>query len=327
MKPDRCGRGRFMTRSPVNMLMAAIEEIALSATDGCSAKAERLTKRAWDRERERLGRHDLPRAESIRQRLGVEWTVALDIALGAPGQRLRRLGLAGKERFPESSLPDEQILNVLRGLERRLGGRPTVSAYEAHRAEFNKRRSPRALPKTHLPCLETIAKRFGSFADALDAAGVAADRARPRAVVRQPVCALQTLDAFISDQGFLPTRDYFLRWAAAQDLTVGRDGREWAPLVEAVRALRSQRGDTTPSRPVPASQAPRLPAAPSRRTVYVLEDIVASVALWGREHLAPGTAPKWRDYLEAARTDDRLLAASTVNRYGRWADLCALAGL
>lgn len=316
-----------MAGSPVNVLMVALAEIALSATHGCSAEAARLTKRAWDAERTRLGRDDVPRAESIRQRLGVSWVVALDIALGEAGGRLRLLGLAGKSRFAESSLTVEEVLNGLRGAARRLGTYPTISSYEAHRAWFNARSSARRADGVRLPCVETIAKRFGSFPAALDQAGIvaAAGVAGPPRPEKAPPM-IDTLDQFVTEESFLPRRDYFLRWAAARGIAVGRERGAWTATIDALRQRRSERGDPTPARALPTSQAPPLPP-PNRRKNHRRQDAVASVALWAKEHLRPGDPPKWRAYLEASRVDPRLLAVSIINRHGPFAGLCAEAGL
>lgn len=92
--------GRFTARLETSVLLDAVAEVARSASPDAPAGA---SKGRWDRERAALGRVELPRAESIRKRVGGTWPEALALALCPQAERAR---LAGQRKRGRRSIID-----------------------------------------------------------------------------------------------------------------------------------------------------------------------------------------------------------------------------
>jgi hypothetical protein len=63
---------------------------------------------------------------------------------------------------------------------------------------------------------------------------------------------------------------------------------------------------------------------PKRRT---REEAIDSLRLYKTRYLGPGDEPRQKHYKQKAKVDGELLAGSTLQRLGRFQDLCREAGI
>lgn len=325
MDAARDRQGRFVSNEDELTLMRVVREVSLAAAPTAGGSPTAVTKVAWDAARGAAGHERSPRAESIRNRLGLPWARVLELAAADPSVWPHRLGVRGTERFAEAGADREAMLRALRSVAFQTGSRPGVASYEALRARFNARRQRAGGLAMLMPSGQTITRTFGSWDAAITAAGLDSQYppTPPRVSSRPPA---EVLDEFIEAQGFLPTRGYFEAWCAACDHQVGRAVRRWCDLVDEVRRQRGARGAPTPTVALSRAKSPALPAARERVTrptsEHSREAILESLRVFGREHLRAGERPTTAKYLQAARVDARLIARSVVMRRGGFQQLC-----
>jgi hypothetical protein len=253
-------QGRFVSGDDELTLMRVVREVSLAAARTAGGSPTSVTKVAWDAARAAAGHASSPRAESIRNRLGLPWARVLELAAADPAVWPHRLGVRGTERFAEAGADREAMVRALRSVAFQTGSRPVVASYEALRVRFNTRRQRAGGLAMLMPSVWTITRKFGNWDAAITAAGLDSQYppAPPRVSSRPPA---EVLDEFIETQGFLPTRGYFEAWCAACDLQVGRAVRRWSDLVGEVRRQRGARGAHTPAVALSRADSPALPAA------------------------------------------------------------------
>jgi hypothetical protein len=325
--------GRFVAALSGHALLDAVAEIARQAAAEPDL-ASAVSKRRFDLTRRALGRTDVPRADTIRQRLRRPWDQVLRAALAPAAERGHVLG-RGHGRESEFIGPEALALAGLRSVAHALGGPPSSDAYDAELSRRGRARERRALAPLLLPVAATLIGRFGSWQKALAAAGLDAGQIAARAGQRtnRAPAAEQTLSALVDLVGVLPSLDYLERYCRAHSIPLGRDARPYAKLVERVRALRTGQAKPTPDTitpprrcppfPGPIAGAARRPRAKGRPRTAIL----ASLARYGERHLAPGQRPTERHYRACRELDPELISPSSFPAGERFQDLCREAGL
>jgi hypothetical protein len=133
-------QGRFVSGDDELTLMRVVREVSLAAARTAGGSPTSVTKVAWDAARAAAGHASSPRAESIRNRLGLPWARVLELAAADPAVWPHRLGVRGTERFAEAGADREAMVRALRSVAFQTGSRPVVASYEALRVRFNTRR-------------------------------------------------------------------------------------------------------------------------------------------------------------------------------------------
>jgi hypothetical protein len=325
---QRHSNGRFAAPHTVHQLLDGVADVATAASPEAPLA---VSKNTWDAKRVALGRHDLPSANTIRRRIGLDWSEVLELAFTEPAKRSR--WLAPRLKRAQFAGGDETICSGLRLIAHRLGTPLDRLSYDLEIAKVDAERVRRGRAPLNLPHSDTVIKRLRSWAGACELAGVEPARRKPPPHHRARP-AVELLDEFISARGLLPYRNWFERWCRANDIPLGRDARRWDELVAAVRERRTARGEQTPAEPATRAELPTLPdkagvgrARDRRVKRRSREDALASLRRYKERHLEPGQGPRQKHYMAAARKDRQLLAASTLERQGHFQDLCREAGI
>jgi len=149
--------GRFAAGLGLHALLDGVSDVARLAAEDAGVAPASVSKGAWDRARLAAGRDDLPTAEGVRKRLDRKWPDVLEVALGPPANRLRRLGvLAGRAVFTGD---EDTILRAIRWAAQQVGRSPRPGEYDLAIEEWNRRTSHDQHRPT-LPVSESILERM-----------------------------------------------------------------------------------------------------------------------------------------------------------------------
>lgn len=308
-------------------------ELAIAAAGSREAAAE-CSKNRFNRARRSLERLEVPTADTIRQRLRRPWEQVVRASLAPAGERGKILS-QGHGRHAEFEGPEELVLTGLRSVCSTLEGVVTFDAYDAEVGHRNRRRARSKLAPLPLLSATSLVKRYGSWPQVLEAAGVKeADDAyvvSPR-IARLPA-AEETMSALVDELGILPAGSYLENYCRAMDIPLGRDARPFGQLMARVRALRASEGKPTPAEVTPPRLCPPLPtpvgrtAATRRIRRRSLEEVLASLRLYRDEYLQTGAHPAERHYRACRRLDRRLISLKSFPEGRRFQELCREAGL
>lgn len=283
------------------------------------AGGEALSTRRYNRLRLSLSPAP-PTAQAICERLGVSWEDVRVVALAEPATRSQMLGV----RAPKSGwdVEDDQLFRVMRAAAFQAGRVLSMDGWDAAVRRYEQRMARHGHP-VELPVSATLINRFGSWGKALLAAGLET----PTGSVPTAPPAAETLDAFVSETGLIPTREYFVSWCRVRAIPVGRDVKKWGAVVATMRAQRAERGDVTPDAATPLSELPELVLPPNRNVAATREDVLASLKLYGQRYVTAKQPPRARHYKDCAANDPQLIGGTTVQKFGLFQDLCREAGL
>lgn len=320
----RAASGRFARKYSDQDLLTLVRQIASPG----------ISERAYDREREALGRADTPRAGWIAKRLKTPWPRVVEIALASQGADLA-IGVRRQKRLRDD-LGRPVIVHYLRLVASHLGvERMTVGDYDQGRQELVEAdaahfRYGGRLARL-LPSGQTIVHAAGSWAKALSWAGL-----QPIAERKRPLYPAElALDDFVADFGRAPSRPALQRYQQARNLAIGglplsRDFVTWRQQqLTSGRASRhgavplSGRGQRLDLDPAKITPAPPGYAAYGVRGVTI-ERVKADL---GRAlDLTPGASLSQRRYQHLAATHG-LVALQTIQSVGRdaggltWAEI------
>lgn len=324
----RDSRGRFTTDVSFHELLdrTGFVAAAAAAAKGEGASPLAVSKAEFDRALAGETLFDCVSAEAVRKRLGVPWPLVLQLAVLDPSKRSHLLSTQAGLRRPQFAGGDAEILRALRAAAFAHGRTPTPRDYDLISLGLVVERRAKGLA-LELPQSTVMVRRFGSWAAAVEAAGL--EPLPPFAPPRPPRAqsGVDLLDRCITETGLLPSSRWLVRWCRASAIPVNEaDLQPWTETVAQVRALRATRGETTPEAVAVPTDYPPLPEAPGRRR-HSREDVLASLRLYGKRHLSAGARPRFKHYQAAAAADRELITASVLGRHGRFQDLCVEAGL
>ncbi len=329
---QRRANGQFAQAAGTHDLLDQVAKIARHAA-GEHGDPHRIGKRRFNRSRLALGVQGAS-PDAIRHRLGLTLADAIDMALTEAAERLnvRRQDRTGQS---DRDLPEALIGILLRACRFQTGQTPSPASYNAWAKREQQARIQRGMIENHLPNAGTITTRMGSWEQALASAGIEepaptsglhrhAGGARPHA---------ELLDACIDAIGCLPSRRYFAEWCKRMDEPLGRASESWSQTVKAVRALRNASGKWTPQSGLSADLCPPLPdpveaedgSRSRRRQRRTREEAIASLRRYGAEHLKG--RPTQADYRACCAKDPLLLAPGTLEKFGKFQELCQEAGI
>lgn len=230
-----------------------------------------------------------------------------------------------------SNMPLDVMKLCVKACAHQLGRTPSRAMFDEWAERHARQRARAGGPEHVLPCGETLISRFGDWSQVLVAAELDPERAPKGGGSRERVLDVtDVLDRFICDEGFLPPVGYFDEWCQQQDIAVTRGGRLWSSVVAEVRERRAAAGHWTPTKVRLKRDCPELgerissdPTGPKRRRKRITEDdCLESLRIYGRELLPPGQHPTQKHYRGCAATDRRLVAPSSLQRFGRFQELC-----
>ncbi len=233
------------------------------------------------------------------------------------------------------------ITRALRAVAFRLGHSPPRIAYDHAIEAMEAERAAAGLPPLGFPGSDTIASRCGSWSKALEMAGLdpPPSHTRPKGL-----SVVLVLNEYIQRNGVVPGFDCFRAWCAACQLSVEhRRTGGWDSIVAETRALRAERGASTPEGIVRRKRDwPPLPSAEEAAAVKAklggprriqrrrsAEEAREGIRIYKAEHLRPGQRPSIRHYTACCRRDPRLVWASHLKDItGKtFTELCAEEGL
>jgi hypothetical protein len=232
-------------RSKFNKL-ALLNLVAVVAKTGRGSEPELITQRAWDAARAQAGYSDAPSARQIVRRLEIPWAELLELCLESkdPGKALGRREGVGVENWAT----EEEAISNLRVVAGRLGVKTlTPDQYESDRQALISADQRRWLHGGNLEMVTIgqIETLFGSWDEALERAGLEPRKSptpKPRGLG-----LLEALDLFLAENGGLPNRAEFERWARNGRLVIAREkGKSWEAVLTDLRAERDARGQWTP---------------------------------------------------------------------------------
>ncbi|MHB8719251.1 MAG: hypothetical protein ACYDAC_10230 [Candidatus Dormibacteria bacterium] len=327
----RRATGRYASATSFHDLFDGLRDVALAAADGDTATAMTVSMRRWDEQRELTGAVQLPTAAGISKRTRLSWPVVLQVAFADPARRPYMIGTRQAPPPPGRYEP-EDCQRTLKAVATRLGRTPGAVEYDEEilNLEKERRRRRHATSQLDVPRSGRVLAAFGSWDAAVATAGLPACPVPTRATA--PPWE-DTLDLCIETTGGLPSRRYLERWCVANDVPQGRPQRLWSETVELVRERRALRGLATPAEVTLTNQDPvsrALPASdrPRRGVVaHTRQAALQSLRLYGERYLAPGRAPRQKHYTSVAACDPELIGASTIGKWGRFQDMCRLAGI
>lgn len=276
-----------------------------------------------------------PSAQGLVKRFGMPLSRVIDMALEPAETRMVLIAGDGSQ-LVATDLPTELMLKAVRAAQLQLGTTPGAFEYDnwVERHIATRRRS--GLLAYQLPRSVTIISRLGSWETALRDAGILTpEDAAPnwRADRAAAPSAVETLDRCIEETGVLPARAYFIKWCRRRDIPVGRELLEWSALVDAVRLARTDRGASTPARATMTRKSPPLPdeeeCADRRRALrdYWTRERCLEALRRYRDTYLRGKPARQRHYRDCAKRDSKLPSCSTLQRHGKFQDLCREAGL
>lgn len=329
---QRSDSGRFEPSSGTHELLDHVATIARHAA-GEHGDPRRIGKRRFNRSRLALGIQGAS-PDALRHRLGLTLADAIEMALAETADRtaVRRPDRTGQS---DRELPEALVGIVIRACRFQLGQVPSRATYDAWAKREQQARVRRGMIENYLPTSQTIVSRCGSWERALQMAGI--DEPAPSSGAHRHAGAAgshaELLDACIDASGCLPSRRYFVEWCKRSDEPLGRPTKGWADVVQEARALRRAAGKWTPTEATPASGCPALPdpveqaegERPRRRQVRTHEDAIASLRRYSAVHLKG--RPTQADYRACCAKDPQLIAPGTLQKFGRFQDLCREAGI
>ena len=214
---------------------------------------------------------------------------------------------------------------------------------EARRIEQESRRWRTADP-VRMPRSVFILDQFaGDWWAALEAAGMvsaeggegAVTRAKRKRLYEQQYDHLPAVEVILEEaleaSGAIPNRAYFERWCRHRGTELPPE-RRWRfdDVVAALQRSREQRGLATPAAARRTRKLPPLPAGarpqPRRRGI-TRADAMASLRRYAALYLPANALPRQKNYMRASSGDPQLLASHTLQKFGRFQDLCREAGI
>jgi hypothetical protein len=329
--PPRTANGRFTTDKALHEVLDRVADAIRVAAEG--GAPGRVRRRAFNDAAQRLGGDHLT-AQAACKRTGLSYEALIEAAMADRSDRARLLR-RGWEAFASPNLPHETLCCVLRAAGASAGGAPTADAFDAWRLSRRASRAARGYAPDFAPSASQIKARFGSWANALAAAGIVqAGASAPRKPRRSQtdIAPLDLLDRYVNELGAVPSKDAFEAWCKLKGYVLGRAARKWRRFTDEWAARRVARGQAVPSRRHSVTQMRRAVGAPAasprarRRNTYTHDDIIKALRHYRAVHLG-GRKPTQQHYRRCANTDPALPAASTLGRFGRFGDLCREAGI
>ena len=233
------------------------------------------------------------------------------------------------------------IVRAIRAAAYRLGHSPTGLAYDELLSTMEAEREQAGLPPLGWPVSETIATHMGSWAKAVEAAGLEPPPAHTRP---KGLPTVDVLDEYVERNGIVPGFDCLRAWCAACELSVQhRRTDSWDVVVAEMREQRAARGAATPEGIVRRKRDwPPLPTEEEAAAVKAKlggprrykrrrseEEVRAGLRIYADEYLAPGQRPAMRHYMSICGRDPRLVWPSKMKGItGKtFAVLCAEEGI
>jgi hypothetical protein len=329
---ERDDHGRFRSEQGYHGVLDAVAEVVRVAC--ANDEPMPIGRRRYDSARAALD-NGAPSAQALSKRFGMPLASVIEIALAPAHNRVAEIG-ADKSAQVSDEMPTDLMLKALCAAHRDLGTIPGAYEYDTWADHFLSGRRRAGLLAFWLPHSVTITSRLGSWDHALRQAGLLAPEAEmPRWPAHAPTApsVLESLDACIEEIGVLPGMSYFLEWCRRKDIPVGGNLTPWRNIVECVRVLRAARGASTPGRAVPARWAPALPKQTAikkrgraRREYWTRDACLEALVYYGKTYLK-GQEPRQRHYRARAKGNENLPSPSTLQKQGRFQDLCREAGL
>lgn len=324
----RDAAGRFRTNATFHATLDAIADVVAHALQPGEEPTD-IGRIRFDRSRVELGLA-LPSAQALAKRFRLPLAQLIQMA-GKPAAARSRAAGTDDANEATDDFPKELMLRAIRAAGFRCGGVPGLRDYDRMVAADNDAREARHVPTNALPHSATIAKRFGSWDQALAEAGfeVTAAQVAREELRAEPAAVL--LDRFMSEHGFLPSSGYFSDYCKASGIPLGRDLKPFFDVVEGARTRRAARGEATPAAMLPPAQRPpiediatggggRKPKAATK------EQAIAALRAY-RMQLRSGEAPTYRGYKDFCKGRADAPAASTIQRNWGFATLIEEAGL
>lgn len=333
--PDRPRNGgRFARTAGGHEVLDMAAEVARAAARPGEDPAT-ITRARFDEQHRKMGGRGLS-SKALRKRFDRKsFSDLLRMALAPADER----GFAARDgSTPQvaSDMPLDVMKLCVKASAHQSGRTPSQAMYDEWAERHAREREKVGGPAHVLPCARTLIERFGDWDQVLVAAGLDPERAPTSGGSRERATDIvDVLDRFICEQGFLPPITYFDAWCQQQDLAVARGKRLWSSVVAEVRERRTAAGQWTPTKVRLKRDCPELgervssdPTGPKRRRKRITEeDCLEALRIYGREMLPAGRHPTQRHYRACAASDRRLVAPSSLQRFGRFQDLCRRVGI
>lgn len=331
--PKRTANGRFTTDKALHEALDRVAETVRVAAEG--GAPDRVRRRAFNEAARRLGDGYLT-AQAACKRTSLSYEALIAAAMADRSERARLLR-TGWEAFASPAVPRETLCCVLRAARVGADRAPSADDFDAWRLGRRASRAAKGYAPDFTPSASQIKARFGTWANALAAAGIVESGASaPRTTRRTQatIPPLDLLDRYVDELDAIPSKDAFEGWCRQKGFAVGRATRKWKQFTREWAARRRARGQAIPrarhsvAQMLRATSGDRSPQSRSgrRRQTYTYDEIIAALRHYGQVHLG-GRKPTQQHYRRCANGDPALPAASTLGRFGRFGDLCQEAGI
>lgn len=320
-------RGRFRANDPsFHRTLDLIAEVAEHAAEGHEGLVSVGAPR-FDAAREEMG-VALPSAQALVKRFRLPLSRLIEMAEEPAAARALAAGHDTANEV-EDDFPSELMLHGIRAAGRRAGHTPSALAYDRWVADDNEAREARHVPTNGLPHSATIERRFGSWQDALEAAGFEIEHPSSR---RRAEDAAVLLNRFITEHGFLPASGYFSEYCRLKAIPLGRDFKPWDGVLARCKAIRDERGDEMPTAMPGPSERPALEditggGSGRASRACTREQAIASLRRYRDEGLRAGETPSTRGYRAFCRGREGLVSESTISEHWGFVALCEEAGI